>query len=271
VGRVGAAVKELARRGGKLAFAAADVAYGAVPGPRILIYHQIDAGLGRQMEVTRDAFVAQLEWMQAHGDVVSLEQAILRRAEPGADRLFVITFDDGYDDFYRLGFPELERRGLPFVLYLTTHPVESGEPLKDGGGAEPLTWGQVDKMAASGLMTLGAHTHHHLDFRSISTAQVVDELDSSNELIERRMGVTPQHFAYPWGYWSEQGADAVASRYATATLGSGAAVTADRDLLLLNRIPVQLSDGVYFFTRKMRSGMRLEDVVRRRLTGYTGP
>ena len=126
-------------------------------------------------------------------------------------------------------------------------------------------------MAASGLMTLGAHTHRHLDFRTISTEQITDELDRSNELIARRMGFAPQHFAYPWGYWSEQGAEAVAHRYTTATLGSGAAVTPDRDLLLLNRVPVQLSDGVYFFTRKMRSGMQFEDVVRRRLTGYAGP
>ena len=37
--------------------------FGGFPGPRILIYHQVDAGLGRQMEVTKDAFIAQLDWM----------------------------------------------------------------------------------------------------------------------------------------------------------------------------------------------------------------
>lgn len=271
MGRARQSVKEVARRTGKAVFAAADILFPDVPGPRLLIYHQIDAGLGRQMEVTRRAFAAQLDWMQANGEVVDIDAALAARSDPRAHRRYVITVDDGYDDFYRYGFPELEQRRMPFLLYLTTEPVETQRPLLDGGGAEPLTWGQVEKMASSGLMTLGAHTHRHLDFRTIDADRIVEELETSNELIERRMGVTPVHFAYPWGYWSEHGAAAVAERYQTAALGSGAAVTADTDLLLLNRVPVQLSDGVFFFTRKMRSGMRLEDVVRRRLTGYEGP
>lgn len=271
MGSVGGAVKELARRAGKVVFAAADVVYPQVPGPRILIYHQIDAGLGRQMEVTRRAFVAQLDWMEANGEVVDLDTAIAERNSPQAAQRYVITFDDGYADFFHHGFPELARRGMPFVLYLTTEPVETQRPLVDGGGAEPLTWAHIEEMAASGLMTLGAHTHRHADFRSIGTDQIVEELDTSNALIERRMGMSPEHFAYPWGYWSAQAAGPVSARYRTATLGSGAPVTPERDLQLLNRVPVQLSDGVFFFTRKLRSGMRLEDVVRRRLSGYTGP
>ncbi len=271
MGSLRGAVKEAARRAGKVVFAAADVFYPDMPGPRILIYHQIDAGLGRQMEVTREAFIAQLDWMEANGEVVDLDTAIARRAAVGADRQFVLTFDDGYDDFFRHGFPELKERGLPFLLYLTTHPVESQEPLAGGGGAEPLTWDQVETMAESGLMTLGAHTHRHVDFRTIGSDQIAEELDTSNDLIKRRMGIDAEHFAYPWGYWSKQAAAPVAERYSTATLGSGNAVSEDADLLRLNRVPVQLSDGVYFFTRKMRSGLQLEDAVRRRLTGYEGP
>ena len=183
----------------------------------------------------------------------------------------MLTFDDGYDDFYRNGYPELVKRDLPFVLYLTTRPVETREPLFPGGGAEPLTWDQVAEMAESGLMTLGAHTHTHLDFRTATTEQIEDELGRSDDLIRSRAGVTPRHFAYPWGYWSEPGDAAVRRRYTTATLGTGAPVTAATDPVLLNRVAVQLGDGVFFFTRKMRSGLRLEDKVRRRLARYSGP
>jgi peptidoglycan/xylan/chitin deacetylase (PgdA/CDA1 family) len=263
--------KEGLRRVAKGVFAAADLFFGGFEGPRILIYHQIEAGLGRQMEVTKRAFVAQLDWLADNGDVVDLDTAVAQRGRPDSRHDYVLTFDDGYDDFFRHGFPELERRGMPFVLYLTTHPVETGEPLFPGGGADPLTWDQVERMAASGLMTLGAHTHRHLDFRRLDSAAAIEELDRSNELIERRMGVVPRHFAYPWGYWAQPGHAAVADRYATATLGTGAPITADSDPLLLNRVAVQLSDGVFFFRRKMKRGMRLEDVVRRRITGYRGP
>ncbi len=40
---------------------------------------------------------------------------------------------------------------------------------------------------------------------------------------------------------------------------------------IVPRVPVQLSDGVVWFKRKMRSGLQLEDRLRRRYKGYKGP
>jgi len=264
-------LKELARRASKLVFSAADPFLGDFGGPRILIYHQIGAGLGRQMEVTENAFVEQMAWLAHRYQVVDLETALARRGDPDASRLVVLTFDDGYEDFYRLGFPVLSRHGMPFTLYLTTHPVESGEPLLAGGGADPVTWDQVEAMEGSGLMTLGAHTHRHPDLRTIGTGQIEDDLGTSDDLIARRIGTAPTHFTYPYGWWSAQAHPVVARRYASATVGSGPPVTAATDLLAVNRIPVQLADGVLFFKRKLRKGLQMEDRLRRRIANYDGP
>lgn len=264
-------MRELVRKAAKLGFAGADPFFGPFHGPRILIYHQIGAGLGRQMEVTLDAFTFQLDWMIANGSVVSLDEAIAARGQAGDERRFVLTFDDGYDDFYRFGYPELVKRSLPFTLYLTTHPVESREPLLPGGKAEPLTWAQVEAMHAAGGMTLAAHTHRHADLRDLDASAVEEDLARCDELIEQRLGDRPAHFAYPWGYWSDAADAVVRRRYASATLGSGPGIDEHSDVHLLHRVPVQLSDTAFFFKRKMRTGMRLEDIVRRRLKGYDGP
>jgi peptidoglycan/xylan/chitin deacetylase (PgdA/CDA1 family) len=255
----------------KTAFTAADVFARRMPGPRLLIYHQIEAGLGRQMEVTETAFRQHLEWLAANGETVSLDRAVAERGRPGSDRHYVLTFDDGYRDMYDKAWPMLRDRAMPFVLYLTTHPTESGEPLTPGGRADPLTWKQVEEMLASGLMTLGAHTHRHRELGEMTVPMIEEEIGTSNELITKRTGVRPIHFAYPWGYWSEAAHPVVAAEYETATLGSGAPVTADRDPLKLNRVPVQLSDGVLFFRRKMATGLQPEDRLRRRLAHYDGP
>lgn len=265
------AAKGIARRAGKLVFSAIDPFLGDFPGPRILIYHQIGAGLGRQMEVTERAFADQIAWLGERYRVVDLPTALAGRADPDANRWVVLTFDDGYADLYQRGFPVLQRHGMPFTLYLTTHPVESGEPLTPGGAADPLGWDQVEAMAGSGLMTLGAHTHRHPDLRTIGATQIEDELGTCDELIERRMGIRPAHFTYPWGYWSAPAHAAVARRYSSATVGSGPPVTAATDLLTVNRIPVQLADGVMFFKRKLRTGLRMEDRLRRRIANYDGP
>ena len=240
-------------------------------GPRILIYHQVGAGMGRQMEVSEKNFVRQIDWIQRNGEVATLASAIDGRGEDHAERSFVLTFDDGYRDVYEKAWPILRDRGLPFTLYLTTSPVESRVPLTPGGRAEPLQWRQISEMLESGLMTLGAHTHTHSDLSMLDVASIREEVERSNGLIEQRTGVSARHFTYPWGYWSKEADGVIREFYDTATLGSGSEVTAATDPYLVNRFPIQLSDGMGFFRAKMTGGMRLEDLARRRITGYKGP
>jgi peptidoglycan/xylan/chitin deacetylase (PgdA/CDA1 family)/Mrp family chromosome partitioning ATPase len=260
----------LTRKAAKTVFAAADAGKGVFPGPRLLIYHQIGATLGREMEVDASTFRQQLDWLASHGDVVALEEALLRVKEADSHRLFVLTFDDGYEDMYRHAFPLLTERGLPFTLYLTTDPVERQALITPGALASPLSWEQVGEMLDSGLMTLGSHTHHHVDLRDLEPGRIVDELDTADRLIYQRTGIKVQHFAYPKGYWSEVAEPFVRERYVTAVLGAGEPVTDTTDPHRIHRIPIQKSDGMAFFRRKMKSGMRMEESVRRRLRGYEG-
>ncbi|MFQ5517051.1 MAG: polysaccharide deacetylase family protein [Acidimicrobiia bacterium] len=239
------------------------------PGPRLLIYHQVGTDLGREMEVATAVFSRQLDWLTARGTIVDLEDAVARRGSPESSSLFVLTFDDGYADMFSAAYPQLRQRGLPFTLYLTSGPIQEASP--QAPGAEPLTWDQAREMYASGLMTVGAHTHSHPDLRSIDAASIADELRRSDELIEEQLGVRPLHFAYPKGYWAAPAEKLVAARYDTAVLGAGPPLTQSTNLYRLSRIPVQRSDGVYFFARKMRRGMRLEEWARCRIKGYRNP
>ncbi len=257
--------KRLVRVAAKAGFAAADPLFGRFPGPRVLVYHEVGVDFGREMEISSDRFRRQLDWMQSHGEIVGLEEAIERRGEKGADRLFVLTFDDGFDDVYENAYPLLRERGLPFTLYLTTYPIETGEPLDPRyPGARPLAWDHINDMVGSGLVTLGAHTHTHARLTTATPEMVVEELDTSNRLIQERTGVAPRHFTYPWGWWSEVADPLVRERYESATLGGGGAFTASTDLYRIPRIPVQKSDGMLFFRRKLLSGLRLEGAVRYR-------
>ncbi len=223
------------------------------------------------MEVTEANFRRQMEWLAANGEIVTLDAALSNLGRKGSDRQYVLTFDDGYEDIHRLAWPLLRQMKLPFLLYLTTEPTETGTSLFPGGGAEPITWAQVDEMLESGLMTLGAHTHRHLELSQMSLDGVEEEIGVSNELIVNRTGVTPAHFAYPWGYWSEVADPVLRRSYETATLGSGPPIGSDTDPYQLNRVPVQLTDGMAFFKRKMKTGFLIEDRIRRRMAGYEGP
>ncbi|HKX76656.1 MAG TPA: polysaccharide deacetylase family protein [Acidimicrobiia bacterium] len=207
--------------------------------------------------------------MAAHGRVVGLEEAIGRVADSSLSDHFVLTFDDGYAGVWTHAFPLLRERGWPFTIYLTTHPIESQKSLFDAGD-RPLTWDQIATMMETGLVTVGAHTHTHPDLRNSSDDRTIEELSLSDDLIEQRLGRLPQHFAYPWGYWSPQAHRLVRARYTSAALGSGPADVTGLAEGTFHRIPVMASDGPLLFRRRMFGGFRLEDQMRRLVKGYDG-
>lgn len=255
----------------KTAFAVADLARSTPSGPRILIYHRIGEFHGQQMEVKTEDFIWQLNWLSENRRITSLDDAVARWDEPGSENLVVLTFDDGYDDTYSTAFPIMAEGGIPFVLYISTSHVESGIPLNPATGAQPLGWAAINEMAQSGLMTIGAHTHTHADFRNLSSDDVESELAVSDELIESRTGVRPVHFAYPWGYWSRHAANVVQKRYQSAVLGAASTGQTSLSHYEIHRYPVQLSDRSAFFKARLRGGLLLEEQIRRRLRGYEGP
>jgi peptidoglycan/xylan/chitin deacetylase (PgdA/CDA1 family) len=65
-------------------------------------------------------------------NVLPLHEA-LQRLQNGSlpDRAVVITFDDGWHDFFSVAFPIVESFGYPVTLYLTTYYVEFNRPVFD--------------------------------------------------------------------------------------------------------------------------------------------
>jgi len=261
----------IARSAAKLLFAGTDLLLESMAGPRILIYHQVGSGLGRQMEVTVPAFSSQMTWLAENRQVVSLERAIERWGADESDQLVALTFDDGFLDTYTTAYPMLSELGFPFTLYLTTDPIETGLPFSAVPGAEPLRWEQVSEMMGSGLLTVGSHTHTHPDLRDLTPDLVRSELEVSDRIIESRLGVKPAHFAYPYGFWARSADGLVRERYQSAVVGGTSRPDASPDRAAIHRYPVQLSDGFVFFKRRLKRGMRLEEAVRRQIKGYDGP
>jgi peptidoglycan/xylan/chitin deacetylase (PgdA/CDA1 family) len=118
---------------------------------------------------------------------------------------------------------------------------------------------------ATGLVTIGSHTHTHALLDRLPVPLVADELDRSIELIGDRLGVRAEHFAYPKALPGSPGADAaVRQRFATAALARTRPNAYDQfDLHRLWRSPVQRSDGMRWFEQKAAGGMWAEDSLRR--------
>ena len=62
-----------------------------------------------------------------------------------------------------------------------------------------MGWEEIAGLAADPLITIGSHTVSHPFLAKCDADTVRDEMTGSRAAIATRLGVTPEHFAYPVG------------------------------------------------------------------------
>lgn len=225
---------------------------GRLGGPRgatVLIYHRVGGGSPDERDVPLADFERQVEVLSS-SRTVALDDA-LDDLEAGLERPgVVLTFDDGFRDVHEHAWPLLREAGLPFTVYAATAYVGGtmhweGSTAKDVGGAA-LHWEQLEEMVASGLCTIGNHTHRHVRPELLVDA----ELDRCSDELEARLGVRPRHFAYTWGIPVPRMEASLRSRFRSSVTGALGRNLPGTDLHRLRRVPVRGSDPIEFFAAK---------------------
>ena len=261
------APSNLLRRVMKGAAVAADTVRRPPSGVVVLIYHRVGAASGLELDLPVDVFAAQAEVLAASGRVISLGEALAWLGRPddgraaGADPV-VVTFDDGTADFVDHALPILERHRLPVTLYAATAFIDERRPFP--GDGVPLSWRGLADACATGLVDVGSHTHGHRLLDRLPADRIDDELDRSIELIGEQLGRPPMDFAYPKAVAGSADAEqAVRRRFRSAALGgSRPNRVGGTDPYRLARSPIQRSDGMRWFGRKLEGGMAAEELLR---------
>jgi peptidoglycan/xylan/chitin deacetylase (PgdA/CDA1 family) len=231
----------------------------------VLIYHRVGAHTAVSVDLPRPLFAEQLGVLTAEWKPVTLEEAADLLAAPSApqgEAPVCLTFDDGTADFVEEALPELVAHCVPATLYVATDFVETGRVFPDAG--RPVSWAGLRDALSTGLVTIGSHTHTHRLLDRVEGREAADELDRSMGLIEDRLGVACDHFAYPKALLGSPAAEQeVRRRFRTAAIGGTRPNPYGRtDHHRIRRSPVQVTDGMRWFRRKAAGGMALEDHLR---------
>lgn len=254
-----------ARRGVKVVAASVDRVHRPARGLVVLIYHRVGATTGVEVDLPAELFDEQMAFLRERGPVLTLDEALdhLAADTPDGPDPVVVTFDDGTADFVEVAVPILERHQVPALLYAATAFIDEGRWFPDEG--RPASWAGLRDAVATGLVTVGSHTHNHALLDRLPPDQVADELDRSIDRIGSELGREARHFAYPKAVAPSPEADRlVRARFRSAALsGSRANPYGATDPYRLARTPVQVSDAMRWFAHKARGGMAAEDWLRR--------
>ncbi len=164
----------------------------------ILGYHRVGPYKGDHVPtVSGEAFERQLSFLaRRRYCVLSLEELVtlLDGGRSLPRRSVVITFDDGYEETHSVAWPLLKRFGFTATVFVT--PGEVGWP-------GFVSWDQVSEMAHDGI-TIGSHTMHHSYLPLVKDDQLPEELISSKQVIEERVGRPVSFISYPVGGFTSQ-------------------------------------------------------------------
>lgn len=146
----------------------------------------------------------------------------------------ILSFDDGYQDFYDNVFPLLKKYNARAVEYVISGFLDHPNFM--------YSW-EVQQIATSGAVEIGAHTVRHLSLAGLPKSLAQYEIGQSKAQLEKLTGVPVVSFAYPSGSFDLQ-AENIASQSGFTTA--------------VSTVPgIAASEANRYFLYRIRPGARM--------------
>ncbi len=231
--------------------------HSTVPLPKsvrvpILLYHYVEYNHDPKdtirigLTVTPFWFEKQLQYLIANGyQTVTLDevQSAIRGWTQLPPKPVVLTFDDGYRDFYTDAWPVLLKYHEKATTFIVPDFLDKINYM--------FSW-QVSQIAteSGGLITIGAHTRHHLSLPSLPADKAWDEIFGSKMELEQKFSVPVTDFAYPYGSLNlAVQSKVIKAGFLTAVSTIFGETEGKDNMFYLPRIRVGNYDGVAFENR----------------------
>ena len=217
----------------------------------ILMYHVIaPAPSGAPypgLYVSPARFAAHMAYLDRHRYHVVTLQQVWSHWHGGTklpSKPVVISFDDGFRNWYTHAYPVLRKHGWVGTMNL------AGNHLSRTGGRD----GWVRKLVAAGW-ELDSHTLSHPDLTRLGARSLRREVAGSRSMLRKRFHVPVNFFCYPSGRYDARVIAAVrdAGYLGATTTIEGAAVPSER--FTLRRVRVNGGDGAASLGAKLASAL----------------
>lgn len=173
----------------------------------IFLYHYVEYvhdDPGRQkLNIPPNVLTAQIETLKNDGYTFitpdDLANAISAKKEL-PDKTIILSFDDGYKDFYNYVLPILQAENVKAVFYII--PDFLNQSLF-------LSTTQLEEIAKSPLIEIGAHTMDHVWLKGQTQKTDEYQIAQSRIFLQNLLHLPINSFAYPYGAFDQQAIDAV--------------------------------------------------------------
>ncbi len=139
-----------------------------------------------------------------HFNIISLNKMVtcIREKQAVPPKSVVITFDDGFKNFYYIAYPMLKEYGFTATVFLVPgycgkNNQWDGQP-KEIPILDLLDWEEIREMANKGI-DFGAHSMTHEVLTKLSLEEARREIVKSKSAIQEHLNQDVTIFSYPYG------------------------------------------------------------------------
>lgn len=145
------------------------------------------------LSVSPDKFEAQMDYLAKNGFTpISLDTlyGVYNGQTAVSGKMVVLTFDDGYIDFYTTVYPILKRFNFHAVSFIATGLV---------GGGYYMNWDQIKEIGSGGLVTFEGHSVTHPNLAGLKYDAILKQMVDSKNTLQSQTGYPVNFIAYPYG------------------------------------------------------------------------
>lgn len=168
----------------------------------ILCYHTFrNPSPNHRWEIDPKTFEKQVEKISGQARFVSIEEALgALRGKKVAGPAVALTFDDGFRDVLEI-LPVTRKYRIPAAIFVLARPENTDHgQLRSQGTFLDLS--EIKKLYEEGW-TIGCHSATHTDLKRLGQDELEEEVSGAKKMLESRLGIPIEYFAYPRGIFSE--------------------------------------------------------------------
>lgn len=183
-----------------LTFAEMNALYGpCVYLPTLMYHHVQDMTIAKSknqqnLTVDTETFRSQMSYLKGKGYTTATVNDLVNFFDAGAPiakKSVLITFDDGYDDFYLNALPILKENGFKAIVFLPTGLMSN---------PDYMVWEQIMDAFYGGTF-FANHTWSHKNVKQANDVVEKEITTADTQLADRGLN-SPKVFAYPYGFSS---------------------------------------------------------------------
>jgi peptidoglycan/xylan/chitin deacetylase (PgdA/CDA1 family) len=224
----------------------------------VLAFHQISDDFSWSItRQRRNQFERGMSYLRDEGYVTVPPSMIFDPEFSSNDKSVILTFDDGYEDFYLNAFPVLKKYGFTACIFIITGYIGRKSNWDYNWGRfkkRNLSWEQILNLSQAGF-EIGSHTVNHPDLTKIPRRYLNFELQVSKETLEDKLGKRVDFLSYPFGRYNRLVQDeAERAGYKKAFTLGGNLIRRSRVALSIPRMGVYLLDSPLSLKIKLDKG-----------------